>query len=473
MLIPQIRKGPDTVSVVGDRRARHRLNRRMIRILTFLILALFGLTVGVCSAESIFQIPEGVAVIEDSAFESLDCENVYIGRDVIAIGENAFGGKVATVYGYTGSEAERYARENGKTFYALDAYDLQTEARINTGETLKLDTNLSASDPVLRTLRWESTDTKIAVFLDGKITGKQHGECEIRAYIQNLLIASCRVRVVTPVKTVKLNASSVTVNLYETYTLTASFTPKDADETELSWISSNEEIVTVDENGLLTALKAGTCTVTATAPSGARASCKLTVKETKLTSFGFNELFITLYPGQTHELGIHTVPEIAQNKRLNYQSSDPSVAYVDENGVLHAQAVGNAVITGVSQATPGASNTCKVFVIREDALPLEGVVIGINPGHQKRGINTLYPIAPGSSTMKVGCKVGTQGIKSRVTEYEVNLEVSLILKDMLAEAGATVVMTRTENDVYLTNIDRAEILNKAKVDAAIQVHCNG
>ena len=75
--------------------------------------------------------------------------------------------------------------------------------------------------------------------------------------------------------------------------------------------------------------------------------------------------------------------------------------------------------------------------------------------------------------MKVGCKVGTQGIKSRVTEYEVNLEVSLILKDMLAEAGATVVMTRTENDVYLTNIDRAEILNKAKVDAAIQVHCNG
>ena len=74
MLIPQKRRGPDTVSVVGDRRTCHRLSRRRIAILTFLMLTLFGLTVGVCSAESIFQIPEGVAVIENSAFESLDCE---------------------------------------------------------------------------------------------------------------------------------------------------------------------------------------------------------------------------------------------------------------------------------------------------------------------------------------------------------------------------------------------------------------
>ena len=43
---------------------------------------------------------------------------------------------------------------------------------------------------------------------------------------------------------------------------------------------------------------------------------------------------------------------------------------------------------------------------------------------------------------------------------------------MLTEMGAEVVMTRTENDVMIHNISRAEMLNNANVDMAIQVHCN-
>ena len=437
------------------------------------LTALLVIAACICAAEGIIQIPSSVAIIEDGAFASVRSDAAFIGKNVISIGKEIFDETVSVIYGYSNTEAEKYAQRSGKTFYALDDLYLQEEAILNVGDTTVLKTNISSDDPRFRNLRWECSDSSVATFKNGKIKAVKQGQCDISAYTENLLLARCRVIIQIPVKTVKLNAASVQINLYECYELVATLLPGEADDQTLSWASSNEDVATVDENGVVTTLKAGSCTVTATAASGASGSCKLTVKETKMTSFVFNDLFITLHVGDIRELSISASPAIAQNKRLNYSSSAPDVAYVDENGVLHALAIGNTVITGVSQVNSGVSNTCKVFVISENALPFEGVVIGINPGHQKRGINTLYPISPGSSTMKVGCKVGTQGLNTKTPEYVVALDVSLMLRDMLVKNGATVVMTRTDNDAYLTNIQRADILNKASVDAAIQVHCNG
>ena len=50
--------------------------------------------------------------------------------------------------------------------------------------------------------------------------------------------------------------------------------------------------------------------------------------------------------------------------------------------------------------------------------------------------------------------------------------MGLKLKRILEENGATVVITRTTNNVMLTNIDRAKMLNNAGVDIALQLHCN-
>ena len=103
---------------------------------------------------------------------------------------------------------------------------------------------------------------------------------------------------------------------------------------------------------------------------------------------------------------------------------------------------------------------------------LKGFVVGIDPGHQLHYDPSDEPVAPGSSTMKKKVAGGCQGVKSRIFEYEVNLDVSLLLRDLLEAEGATVVMTRTVQDVNISNSARAIMFNDANVDLGIRVHAD-
>lgn len=104
---------------------------------------------------------------------------------------------------------------------------------------------------------------------------------------------------------------------------------------------------------------------------------------------------------------------------------------------------------------------------------LEGIKIGIDPGHQKKGNSELEPNAPGSSTKKAKVSSGTQGKYSKTPEYEINLKVALLLRDMLIEEGAEVIMTHDKADVNIPNSERATMMNKAKVDLVLRIHCDG
>ena len=108
-----------------------------------------------------------------------------------------------------------------------------------------------------------------------------------------------------------------------------------------------------------------------------------------------------------------------------------------------------------------------------DEEPLSGLVIGVDPGHQAHSDSDTEPVAPGSSTMKKKVSSGTRGVATGVYEYEVNLAVGLLLRDMLEDAGATVVMTHTKANVNISNIERAEIFNDNSVDLGVRLHCNG
>lgn len=105
--------------------------------------------------------------------------------------------------------------------------------------------------------------------------------------------------------------------------------------------------------------------------------------------------------------------------------------------------------------------------------PLFGLVIGIDPGHQAKANNAKEPLAPGSKTLKKKVSSGTAGRFSRVAEYEVNLKTGLKLRKLLQDLGAKVVMTRTTNEVNISNVQRAQLFNKEKTDFSIRLHCNG
>ncbi len=109
----------------------------------------------------------------------------------------------------------------------------------------------------------------------------------------------------------------------------------------------------------------------------------------------------------------------------------------------------------------------------EVKLPLSGISIGIDPGHQDHANNEKEPVAPGSSEMKAKVSSGTAGCVTRVPEYEVVLQVAFKFKALLEEQGATVYMTRESHDVDISNVERATMMNDLGVDAVLRLHCNG
>ncbi len=105
--------------------------------------------------------------------------------------------------------------------------------------------------------------------------------------------------------------------------------------------------------------------------------------------------------------------------------------------------------------------------------PLSGVIIGIDPGHQLKADGGQEQVSPGDeTTTKDRMSRGGVGVRTGVNEYAINLAVSAKLASLLQNAGATVVMTRTTNDVSISNRERAELMNEAGVDLWVRIHCN-
>lgn len=104
-----------------------------------------------------------------------------------------------------------------------------------------------------------------------------------------------------------------------------------------------------------------------------------------------------------------------------------------------------------------------------------GHIVGIDPGHQSYSVDMsdTEPLGPGSSERKAKASTGTQGAYTGLPEYELNLEVSLKLRDILEERGYQVVMTRTDNETAISNKERAEYVGEMGAEIYVRIHANG
>lgn len=103
---------------------------------------------------------------------------------------------------------------------------------------------------------------------------------------------------------------------------------------------------------------------------------------------------------------------------------------------------------------------------------LSGITVCIDPGHQEEGQFIVEEIGPGLSGTKRSSSGMARGTKTRRMESIVVLEVGFVLRDVLLEQGATVVMTRDRQDIYVSNQQRAQIAADADADFFLRLHGN-
>lgn len=105
----------------------------------------------------------------------------------------------------------------------------------------------------------------------------------------------------------------------------------------------------------------------------------------------------------------------------------------------------------------------------------DGPLVAIDPGHQGPGqdMSGVEPNGPGSDIMKARLATGTSGCVSGLDEYELDLDVSLKLRDELIKRGYRVIMTRETHDIDISNIERCQVANEAGADILLRIHANG
>ena len=163
---------------------------------------------------------------------------------------------------------------------------------------------------------------------------------------------------------VSLDKTSLNLNPGKEGTLTATITPSNATNQNVTWESSDTKVATVD-NGLVTAVAEGTATITVTtADGGHTATCTVTVTqpaETPVTSVTLDKTSLTLDVGGSDTLTATVKPDNATNKAVTWSTSNKNVATVN-NGVVTAVGAGTATITAAASDGSGKTATCEVTV---------------------------------------------------------------------------------------------------------------
>ena len=189
---------------------------------------------------------------------------------------------------------------------------------------------------------------------------------------------------------ITLNKESVTFTaLNQTFSLSATVTPENAEEKAVGWNSNNMSVVTVDKDGKITAVGKGSAEVFCFLKSNGEvfAKCSVTVQipdtqpeptkpepkptepeEVKVSGITLNpNISLKIKEGGSSKITATVVPSNATNSSVKWVSSSPDVATVDDSGNVTALKEGSTTITCTAVDGSGVSASCPVTVTAKDA----------------------------------------------------------------------------------------------------------
>ncbi|MDO4703107.1 Ig-like domain-containing protein [Tannerella sp.] len=255
---------------------------------------------------------------------------------------------------------------------SLDVNSLTLEK----GDKKKLTATVLPSEADNKGITWHSSEQKVATVNEqGLVTAVDKGQTKITVKTDDGgFTAICEVTVTDPfaVTGVTLDETELILSQGQTKKLTATVTPPEAKNKNVTWRSSSKAIASVNDQGLVTAIMPGRVNIVVeTDEGGFMASCKLTVTKTEplaVTGVALNETELTLGQGQTQKLTATITPSEAKNKNVTWRSSNKTIASVNEQGVVTAIGPGTAKIT-VETEEGGFTASCNITVAGQGKQP--------------------------------------------------------------------------------------------------------
>jgi uncharacterized protein YjdB len=244
-----------------------------------------------------------------------------------------------------------------------------TSITLTEGESKALSATVSPTDATDKSVSWTSSAPDVAsVTSSGNVTALKAGSATITVKTTDGgKTATCSVTVnakVIAVTQVTLDVKTKELVEGESFTLKATVAPDNATDKSVTWSSSAADVASVDQTGKVTAVKAGSATITVTTKDGNKtATCAVTVKPKvyPVTGVSLDKTTATLYEGETETLTATITPDNATDKSVTWTSSAPEVATVDANGKVTAVKAGTATVT-VTTTDGGKTATCTVTV---------------------------------------------------------------------------------------------------------------
>lgn len=196
---------------------------------------------------------------------------------------------------------------------------------------------------------------------------------------------------------VELNVHALSLSTNATSQLTATVLPENATNKNVNWASSNTDVATVSNTGLVTAIAAGNATITATTEDGNLSdACTVTVEipVIAVASVELNSHTLKLETNNTHQLVANVLPENATNKYVRWASSNLDIATVNADGIVTAISKGDVIIT-VTTEDGDLSDSCTVTVempvIAVISVELNSHTLTLNIGETSKLTATILP----------------------------------------------------------------------------------
>ncbi len=327
--------------------------------------------------------------------------------------------------------------------------------------TLQLTATVAPANATNKVVAWSSSNENVAtVSATGLVTAVAAGDATITVTTEDgKFTATCKITVeaaTIAVTGVTIDKSTLELMVGNEVQLTATVSPADASNTNVTWSSNNESAVSVDQTGKITAKAAGDAVVTVTTEDGSKtATCTITVSEepvaVTVTEVVLNSTELTLKVNGSKGLTAtvnYSDGTSSKKEAVVWTSDNPDVADVDD-GWIDAFAEGEATITASFE---GKSATCVVTVISNvTTVAVTGVTLN----------ETAVSVAKNASLTLVATVLPTNATNKNITWSSSNENVATVDGGVLTikSVGSTTITVTTEDgsktatcDVTVTDI---------------------